>query len=115
MLEENNQRLAKRAILRVSVSFSAETGSTGVGRTLDISTGGLCVVTENPLPINARLTVTFEVRVKDKPVSVVANAQVKWCMLSNYQYKSGLEFMSVSSSNRDTIEALVSSAPNLGR
>lgn len=106
-----NQRSSKRALLRVRALLSANDGSTGIAKTHDVSTGGVSVLTDHPLQIKHRLKVTFEANLHGKNRTVEGLAQVQWSMLSNDQFKSGLEFISLTPGSLDVIKALVALAP----
>lgn len=102
-----DKRSAKRVVLRVRATLIGSHGNQYAARTFDISTGGVCLLTEMPLTPAQKFTVIFQISIRGVNTQISAEGSIAYCMLSNNQFKSGLQFSSLPDTGRQAINALV--------
>jgi hypothetical protein len=74
--------------------FGIETEKQVVGRVQNVSKGGLCLISPQPLPRSG--LVRCEIGVSDVPVGIPTLMQVRWTRKQNLQadaYVTGLQFL----------------------
>ncbi len=101
-----DKRSAKRVVLRVRATLIDQNGNQSPARTFDVSTGGVCLLTETPLILAQKYTVIFQMSMRGGNTQVTAEGTIAYCMLSSNQFKSGLQFSSLPVSARNAITAL---------
>ena len=93
---QTDQRQSKRKILKVKALFKLEGGSsTMLARTVDVSGEGVSVVVADSVQPGAHGQVRFEIFHDGKPTPISARARVQYCILSNGEYKVGLQFVNL--------------------
>lgn len=92
----SEQRQSKRKILKVKAMLMIEgSASSKLARTLDVSGEGVSVVLADAVPPGAHGTVRFEIFHEGKATPISARARVQYCILSNGEYKVGLQFVNL--------------------
>jgi Tfp pilus assembly protein PilZ len=97
-------RTEKRTHPRITTRITIQS----VGPTLNISAGGLCVLTADPLKEGLLPEVSFEL--PDDLVPVVCKARIAWCRTSRIDpelYEIGLAFTEISDEDRQRVTDFV--------
>ena len=89
------QRQFQRKLLKTRAVIALEGGGAVVGRTVDISTNGLCVNLADPLRIGVPVQLRFDLLVDGKPHTIQVHGRVTYCILSGSEFKTGVQFMNV--------------------
>lgn len=93
---QSDQRQSKRKILKVKAMLMVEgSASTKLARTVDVSGEGVSVVVADSVQPGAHGTVRFEIFHDGKATPISARARVQYCILSNGEYKVGLQFVNL--------------------
>jgi c-di-GMP-binding flagellar brake protein YcgR len=93
---QSDQRQSKRKILKVKALLAIEGGARSMaGRTVDLSGEGVSVIVPDSVPPGAHGQVRFEIFHDGKATQVHARARVQYCILSNGEYKLGLQFVNL--------------------
>ncbi len=80
-----------------------------VGPTLNISAGGMCVLTADPLREGLTPEITFEL--PDDPQPITCRARIAWCRTSKIDpelYEVGLSFTEIQDDDRERVISFVS-------
>lgn len=88
-----NLRQALRKILRCRALVKMETGEIAIGKTLDISVDGLCLVLENSLPQGLVCEVRLDFLLAGKSTRIQSKTRVVSCICTNQVYRVGLQFL----------------------
>lgn len=91
----NEQRLAKRKILKVKVFLTMEGGETVLARSIDVSGEGVCLAVPHGLKSGAICMVRFDLFHEGRLVPIAARSRVQYCILSAGEYKCGFRFVNV--------------------
>jgi hypothetical protein len=93
---QSEQRKSKRKILKTKALLAMEGGAGSVsGRTVDVSGDGLSLVVADSLQPGAYGLVRFELFHEGKSTPISARSRVQYCILSNGEYKVGLQFVNL--------------------
>lgn len=66
-----------------------------LGRTTDISANGVSVTLEQPVGIGQTAQMRFDLLVEGKLVPIHSKARTQYCILSNGEFKVGLQFLNM--------------------
>jgi c-di-GMP-binding flagellar brake protein YcgR len=89
------QRQSQRKILKTRAMLVPEGGAPLMGRTTDLSANGLSVNLAQPLGIGQTVQLRFDLLVEGKVVVIHSRARTQYCILSNGEFKLGLQFLSL--------------------
>lgn len=92
---QNEQRAAKRKILKVKALLTMEGADTVMARTLDVGGDGVCLLAPNALRSGALGMVRFELFHDGRAIPISARSRVQYCILSNGEYKIGFQFVNL--------------------
>jgi Tfp pilus assembly protein PilZ len=99
-------RTEQRSTPRITTRITVEC----VGPTLNISPGGMCVLTADPMREGTQPTLMFNL--PDDPVAVRCRARIVWCRASRVDpelYEVGLAFTEISDEDRRRLMDFVES------
>jgi len=105
-----DQRHTPRRTLRVQATLTGRDGSQLAVRTFDVSIGGVCVLSEHPLPLKEHCAVTFQLFANGTRSTFNGHGQIVYCMLASTHFKSGIQFASLPSESRTIIEGFLAAA-----
>lgn len=91
----NEQRAAKRKLLKVKALLTMDGAETLVARTMDVSCEGVSLLTPEALKPGTGGMVRFEIFHDGKARLFSARSRVQYCILSNGEYKVGFQFVSL--------------------
>ncbi len=97
-------RTEQRTHPRVTTRITVQT----IGPTMNISAGGMCVLTADPLREGLVPEVSFEL--PDDPAAIVCRARIAWCRTSKIDpelYEIGLAFTEISDVDRQRVSEFV--------
>lgn len=112
-MHEQERRSAPRKPLRVGATLHIAGRPSQRGRTSDISTGGLQIRVDDPVPIQAACRVEFSLSVDGQSRPLDLNAKVAYSMMSQGQIAVGLAFVSVSAQQLKLIEQYMARGSSL--
>ncbi len=100
------RRRHHRFIAEIKVRFRdlEGTGPSIWGRSRNLSLGGLCLITDDPVAVDCHLA--LELHVKDETAPIVVLGRVLRCTSEEGFHASGLEFLWVSSEDCSTLKRL---------
>ncbi|MCY0389398.1 PilZ domain-containing protein [Robbsia sp. Bb-Pol-6] len=105
-----DQRNTPRRTLRVQATLTGRDGSQLVVRTFDVSVGGVCILTEQPLPLKEPCSVTFQVYANGVRSTFNGDGRIVYCMLASTHFKSGIQFDALTPASRGIIEGFLAAA-----
>jgi len=82
-------------MLKTRVMFALEGSAPLLGRTTDISANGLSVNVAQPVGVGQSALLRFELLVEGQVVTIHSRARTQYCILSNGEYKVGLQFLNL--------------------
>ena len=91
----NEQRVAKRKVLKVRALWTLEGAETVLARTLDVGGEGVCLLLTSAVKPGATGMVRFDIFHDGKVTAISARSRVQYCILSNGEYKTGFQFVYV--------------------
>ena len=92
---QNEQRIGKRKVLKVKALLTMEGRDTVLARTVDVGGEGVCLLVPHALQAGATGMVRFEIFHDGKVTPISARSRVQYCILSNGEYKTGFQFVSL--------------------
>lgn len=75
--------------------FALEGSAAVLGRTSDVSADGVSVNVAQPVAIGQGAQLRFDLLVDGKVVPIHAKARTQYCILSNGEFKVGLQFLNL--------------------
>jgi len=79
-----------------------------LGRTVDISLGGVCLLVPEQLPVGQTCHVGFEAPLNGKLVRVIATAKIAYSILSGTDgFRTGVQFLQLDAANNKTLAELM--------
>ncbi|MGI4861309.1 MAG: PilZ domain-containing protein [Janthinobacterium lividum] len=85
-------------------------GSQLAVRTFNVSADGVCVLSEQPLPLQEHCAVTFQLFANGVRSTFNGKGQIVYCMLASTHFKSGIQFGTLSAESRTIIEGFLAAA-----
>ncbi len=92
---QEEQRRARRKILKVKATLTLEGGRSMACRTMDAGGDGVCLMLPDAVNGGALGMVRFELFHDGKVTPVNARARVQYCVLAAGEYKVGFQFVNV--------------------
>lgn len=93
---QSDQRQSKRKILKVKAVLAIEGAQRSLaGRTVDLSGEGVSLIVPDAVTPGTHGLVRFEIFHDGKATPISARARVQYCILSNGEYKVGLQFVNL--------------------
>jgi c-di-GMP-binding flagellar brake protein YcgR len=89
------QRQSTRKILKAKAALVMEGEAPLACRTTDVSSNGVSLQVPNPIRSGQAGQVMFDLLVDGKIVNINARAKVQYCILSQGEFKVGLEFLNL--------------------
>lgn len=75
--------------------FALEGGAPVMGRTTDLSANGVSVSVAQPVAVGQGAQLRFDLLVEGKVVPIHSKARTQYCILSNGEFKVGLQFLNL--------------------
>ena len=75
--------------------FALEGSAAVLGRTSDVSADGISVNVAQPVAVGQGAQLRFDLLVDGKVVPIHAKARTQYCILSNGEFKVGLQFVNL--------------------
>lgn len=75
--------------------FAVEGGAPVMGRTTDVSANGVSVNVAQPVAVGQGAQLRFDLLVEGAVVPIHAKARTQYCILSNGEFKVGLQFLNL--------------------
>ena len=91
----NEQRQTQRKVFKTKAMIAAAGAAPILGRTVDISSNGMCMSMPNPVNTGAQVQLRFDLMVDGKTHAIQASAKATYCILSGSEFKVGLQFVSL--------------------
>ena len=88
-------RQSPRKILKTRAMFALEGSAPVLGRTTDISANGVSINVAQPVAVGRGAQLRFDLLVDGKVVPIQSKARTQYCILSNGEFKVGLQFMNL--------------------
>jgi c-di-GMP-binding flagellar brake protein YcgR len=108
MTEE--QRTSVRKPLGAIATLITKEGTQFDTRTIDLSAGGACVLSDEPMTPGQQCVIVFEVSVDDTRC-IAGRAEVVYCVpFLTGQFRSGLKFTELQTGTRDVINKFLAGA-----
>lgn len=98
-----DSRQTNRKILRCRAMVRIESGAILLGKTLDVSQGGLCILLENSMPVGALCEVRVDFFLDGKSARIQSKTRVVSCICTHRTYRVGLQFLGIDPSQMDVI------------
>lgn len=89
------QRKSTRRILKAKAALALEGEAPVACRTSDVGGNGVSLQVPNPVRSGQAGQVMFDVMVDGKIVNIKARARVQYCILSQGEFKVGMEFVNL--------------------
>jgi hypothetical protein len=89
------QRQSQRKILKVRAMLVSEGGARVMGRTTDLGANGVSINVPQPLGVGQTVQMRFDLLVEGNVVPIQSSARTQYCILSNGEFKVGLQFLSL--------------------
>ncbi len=93
MSVDNEQRRAKRKVLKVKAKLVLEGAQPLMARTADVGADGVSLVLPNVLKTGTTCMVHFDIFHDGKAATINARSRVQYCVLSNGEFKVGFQFL----------------------
>jgi hypothetical protein len=90
----NEQRQEQRKVFKTRAALVVG-GAKWQARTLDICSSGMCVAVSDPLKAGTTAEVAFDLFHDGKITPIQARTKVSYCILSNGEFKVGMQFVSL--------------------
>ena len=100
-------RAAPRRPIRCKTRVIGPNGVTINGESFDLSSGGIGVILDRPLPIGAIATVMFAPFTHGSVKSVTVAASVAYSMLSSAGFRTGFQFQNVPPATAIVIASII--------
>lgn len=91
----SEQRQSPRKILKTRAMLVPEAGARVMGRTTDLSANGVSVNVPQPLGVGQTVQMRFDLLVEGNVVPIQSRARTQYCILSNGEFKVGLQFLNL--------------------
>lgn len=75
--------------------FALEGGAPVMGRTTDLSANGVSVSVAQPVAVGQGAQLRFDLLVEGKVMPIHSKARTQYCILSNGEFKVGLQFLNL--------------------
>jgi len=110
-MAESETRIAPRKVLRCRAKVMLNGGRPPMmGRTVDISTTGISLVLDVPLPTGESCVIAFETPVKGTVRRVMASANVVYSIFSSADgFRHGFQFVQLDAANTSIINQIINS------
>jgi c-di-GMP-binding flagellar brake protein YcgR len=89
------QRNSVRKVLKTRAVLALEGEAPLACRTVDVNAGGVSLTVPNPLGAGRAAQVGFDLLVDGNMVKINARVKVQYCILSQGEFKVGLEFVNL--------------------
>ncbi|MGZ3159195.1 MAG: PilZ domain-containing protein [Burkholderiaceae bacterium] len=107
-MAEPETRVAPRKVLRCRAKVMLSGGRPPMmGRTVDISLSGICIMLEAPLPAGESCVIAFEASVNGTMRRVMASAKIVYSIFSGEGFRIGLQFVQLDAANTSIINEIV--------
>jgi hypothetical protein len=106
MAEET--RVAPRKVLRCRAKVMLDGGRPPMmGRTIDISISGICLMLESPLVAGESCVIAFEAPVNGTMRRIMVSAKTVYSIYSSDGFRIGLQFVQLDAANTSIINQIV--------
>ena len=82
---------------------------------LDISNGGMSVLSDSACGLGARARRGVSVLCGDRPIATAPNIEVRYCVLDNKHFRLGLQFIETDVQTQGAIDAIVEARKGVAR
>jgi hypothetical protein len=107
-MAEPDIRIAPRKVLRCRAKVMISGGRPPLnGRTVDISTSGICIMLEAPLQAGESCVISFEAPVKGTIRKVMVSANAVYSIYSGEAFRTGFQFVQLDAASTSIINELV--------
>jgi c-di-GMP-binding flagellar brake protein YcgR len=107
-MAEPDTRIAPRKVLRCRVKVMLNGGRPPlIGRTVDISISGICLMLETPLAAGESCVIAFEAPVNGTMRKVMVSAKAVYSIFSGEGFRIGLQFVQLDAANTSIINQIV--------
>lgn len=107
-MAEPDTRIAPRKVLRCRAKVMLNGGRPPmIGRTVDISISGICLMLEAPLTAGQSCVIAFEAPVNGTMRKVMVSAKAVYSICGNEGFRIGLQFVQLDAANTSIINQIV--------
>lgn len=107
-MAEPDTRIAPRKVLRCRAKVMLNGGRPPLmGRTVDISTSGICLMLDGPLVAGESCVIAFEAPVKGTMRKVMASAKAVYSICSGEGFRIGFQFVQLDAATTSIINEIV--------
>lgn len=105
---ESDTRIAPRKVLRCRAKVMLDRGRPPMmGKTVDISVSGICIMLEGSLATGESCVISFEAPVKGTMRKVMASAKAVYSICSGDSFRTGFQFVQLDAANTSIINEIV--------
>jgi len=107
-MADSEPRIAPRKVLRCRAKVMINGGRPPlIGRTVDISISGLCVMLESPLVAGESCVIAFDAPVNGTMRKIMVSAKAVYSIYGGEGFRTGFQFVQLDAANTSIINQLV--------
>jgi c-di-GMP-binding flagellar brake protein YcgR len=91
----NEQRKTPRKVVKTRALVVFDGVAPIAARTSDVGGEGVCLTYGQPMPVGETCTLSFELFVDGKLITIKTRSKAMYCIFSNGEYKTGFQFLNL--------------------